>query len=241
MSMPPAPLTRQQVRRVDQIALQQYGIASRTLMENAGRGAAELLLNFSGPLREGNRVAVLCGRGNNGGDGFVIARHLKQAGREVLVLLFADPAELSGDAAAMYAALQPLEIPVRSRTGDLDAEELAGELAGAVWVVDALLGTGATGLARPPYPAAIRAINTAANAAVRVLAVDLPSGLDADAGEPTRTAAGQYGPCVRADLTATFVARKVGFDRPTSREFTGQVVVVDIGVPAEAVEAARNE
>ena len=86
----------------------------------------------------------------------------------------------------------------------------------------------------------IRAINTAGTGGVKVLAVDLPSGLDADAGEPFRDESGRYAPCVRADITATFVARKAGFDRPPAREFTGDIVVIDIGVPQKVLDEARH-
>jgi len=231
------PLTREQVRRVDAIAIERYGMPGILLMENAGRGAAELLRSLGA-----DRVAVCCGRGNNGGDGFVIARHLANAGRDVRVLLFADPKDLRGDAAVNFAALGGTDVPRTVLAGDLDHETLVDALAGSRWIVDALLGTGATGLPRPPYPEVIRAINTAAaGAGVKVLAVDLPSGLDADAGEPFRDGAGRYGPCVKADVTATFVARKVGFDKPSSREFTGEVVVIDIGVPEAVIEEARME
>ncbi len=228
------PLTREQVRRVDGIAIERYGLPGVVLMENAGRGAAELLRSLGA-----GRVTICCGRGNNGGDGFVIARHLEIAGCEVKVLLFADPATLWGDAAINYGVLEKAGADVRVLAKDIVYEALVDALAGSRWVVDALLGTGATELPRPPYPEVIRAINAAAAAGAKVLAVDLPSGLDADRGEPFRDESGRYGPCVKADFTATFVARKAGFDRPASREFTGDVAVIDIGVPRRVIEEAR--
>lgn len=232
------PLTREQSRRVDAIAIERYGMTGPQLMENAGRGTADLLqsLGISG------RVTICCGRGNNGGDGFVIARHLTNAGHSVKILLLADPQDLRGDARLNFDALNGLPTPTTSIRGDATDEDVTQLLTGSEWIVDALLGTGATGLPRPPYPAVIRAINTAAaGGGVKVLAVDLPSGLDADAGEPFRDQSGKYGPCVKADVTATFVTRKVGFDRPSAREFTGDIVVIDIGVPHTVVEEARHE
>lgn len=233
----PLPLTRDQVRRVDAIAIERYGLPGIVLIENAGRGTAALLRSFGDP----GRVTICCGRGNNGGDGFVIARHLEAAGCEVRVLLFADPKSLRGDAAINFGVMEKAGTPLRACGEEVDHEALTDALAGSRWVVDALLGTGATGLPRPPYGEVIRAINTAAAGGVKVLAVDLPSGLDADSGVPFRDDQGRYGPCAKADVTATFVARKAGFDRPGSREFTGDVVVIDIGVPPRVIEEARSE
>jgi NAD(P)H-hydrate epimerase len=211
------PMTRRQVRAVDAKAIDEYGLPGIVLMENAGRGAAELLvrLGITGP------VIVCTGKGNNGGDGFVIARHLELHGIETTVLLFCDPADLSGDAAincrVVTAAGQPLIVPGAAP----DPAELDKQLARADWIVDALLGTGTTGSIREPYVTAIAAINRAGK---KVLAVDLPSGMDCDTGQP-------LGASVRADHTATFVARKVGFDAPGARQLTGEVHVIDIGVP----------
>jgi NAD(P)H-hydrate epimerase len=231
-----AALTRTEVRRVDEIAIRTFGISGIELMENAGRGIAELLL----AVGVNGKVTVCCGGGNNGGDGFVVARHFQQSGMTVQVLLFSDPERLRGDAALSYQALSQAGAPVRAVPADADHDAIIGWLTGSDWIVDALLGTGTTSLPRPPYVEAIRAINTAAAGGVRVLAVDLPSGLDADAGEPFRDEAGKYGACIKADLTATMVARKTGFDRPSAREFTGDVFVIDIGVPLEAIAQAKR-
>ncbi|HUG91237.1 MAG TPA: NAD(P)H-hydrate epimerase [Planctomycetaceae bacterium] len=215
--MPERTMTRREVREIDQRAIREFGLPGVVLMENAGRGAAELLLGLGarGP------VVVCAGKGNNGGDGFVIARHLENRGLEVRVLLFCDPAELRGDAAINYRVVAAAGTPLRSLAGPVSGGELDRELAGAEWIVDALLGTGTQGTVREPYSTAIESINRT-NA--RVLAVDLPSGLDCDTGQP-------LGRCVRADHTATFVARKAGFDAPGAAEWTGTVHVIDIGVP----------
>jgi NAD(P)H-hydrate epimerase len=217
-------LTREQVRSVDRLAVDDYGMNGLVLMENAGRGAAELLLAEA----PAGKVVICSGGGNNGGDGFVIARHLENAGVSVEVLLFADPDSLRGDAAANWRILEAAETP-RTVIDPGETEEAASaltakiepKLADAQWIVDALLGTGTRGAAREPLATVIRCINAAGK---RVLAVDLPSGLDCDTG----TAEGD---CVRAALTATFVAEKVGFRNAAAAEFLGRVQIVEIGVP----------
>jgi NAD(P)H-hydrate epimerase len=233
--MHPESLTRAEVRRVDEIAMRRHGIAGIQLLENAGKGIFELLRSVG----IHGKVTICCGAGNNGGDGFVVGRHLHEAGVAVQVLLSTDPDGLRGDAATSYAGLLRAQVPTKMVATSLDHDELTQLLTGSNWIIDALLGTGATSLPRPPYAELIRAINTASTGGVKVLAIDLPSGLDADTGEPFRTDAGKYGPCVKADLTATMVARKVGFDCPSAREFTGDVFVIDIGVPPAAIAEAR--
>jgi NAD(P)H-hydrate epimerase len=215
-------LTRDQVRTIDRRAIDEFGVPGVVLMENAGRGAAEVLLSLG--VQGG--VAVCCGKGNNGGDGFVIARHLDIRGVSVRVLLFAQPEELTGDAAINYHILSRSGIPLDQRGGQpVDAGALARELATAEWVVDALFGTGLAGAVRPPFDQVISAINTSGT---RVLAVDIPSGLDCDTGEP-------LGATVRAQHTVTFVAAKKGFANPASRDWTGTVHVSAIGAPRAAL------
>lgn len=208
----PSVLTREQVRDVDRRALDEYGLSGLVLMENAGRNAAEWLQS----LGIDGRVVICCGKGNNGGDGFVMARHLENAGIDVRVLLAVLPTSFSGDAAVNLHVLQKSDVSLVLPPIDWD-----GELAQADWIVDALLGTGTQGVVREPYVSAIASINRVSR---KVFAVDLPSGLDCDSGQA-------LGCCVRANYTATFVARKPGFDIPGAAEWTGQVRVLDIGVP----------
>jgi NAD(P)H-hydrate epimerase len=212
-------ISRDQARQLDRRAVQEYGMASVMLMENAGRGVADRLcaLGIAGP------VAVCCGRGNNGGDGFVVARHLDLRGYAVRVLLFADPAELAGDAALNFQVLQRSGVPIRwPEAADLDSEWY-----GCAWVVDALLGTGAIGEPRPPLDQVIERINAQG---APVLAVDLPSGLDCDTGQPARRT-------VEAAHTCTFVAPKPGFFVPAAERYIGQIHVLDIGAPRKLVDA----
>jgi NAD(P)H-hydrate epimerase len=221
------PLTRSQVREIDRRAIEEFGLPGIVLMENAGRGAAELLHG----LAPGASVAIVCGKGNNAGDGFVIARHLENLGHVVRLLLACDPAELRGDAAIAWRVAEKAGIPT-TKLAAATAAEWGRALAGADWIVDALLGTGATGAPRGAIATAIEAVNAAARRGAKVFAVDLPSGLDCDTGQP-------LGPCVRADVTATFVARKVGFDAPAAAPWLGDVHVVGIGAP-RALLAARD-
>lgn len=217
-------LTRREVRELDRLAIEAYGIPGVVLMENAGANAARLLESMG----IGGLVVIACGRGNNGGDGFVIARHLDAAGHQVRLLLAAPAEAYSGDAAINLAIAAHAGLPITC-LADADEAGWRQHLAGAAWIVDALLGTGAAGPPRAGVAVAIEAINAERVAASgqppRVLAVDLPSGLDADTGEAP-------GACVRADLTVTFVAEKTGFANPAAAAFTGAVHVLGIGAPA---------
>ena len=221
--MIPRSLSRDEVRDVDRRAIEEYGMPGIVLMENAGRGAAELLVK----LGVSGTVVICAGKGNNGGDGFVIARHLENRGIIITVLLCADPDQLKGDASVNYGITAKAGTPMSVLGDTFDVERLEKQLAEADWIVDALLGTGTGGAIREPYVTIINRINASS---AKVFAVDLPSGLDCDTGEP-------LDPCVRADHTATFVARKVGFERTVSQEWTGTVHVIDIGVPRGLLES----
>ncbi len=219
--------TRRQSRRVDQLAVDQFGFCSLVLMENAGRGVADVLcrLGVAGP------VVICCGRGNNAGDGFVIARHLDLRGHAVRVLLWARPEELAGDAASNFAILSKTDVPIEVFEASHDEPRLARLLDGAAWIVDALLGTGARGEPRPPFDAVIDQVNAAGPP---IAAVDLPSGLDCDTGEPARHT-------IRAAETCTFVMPKTGFSAAAAAPFLGRLHVLDIGVPPQIVERAASE
>jgi NAD(P)H-hydrate epimerase len=215
-------LSRDEVRAIDRRAIEEFGVPGVVLMENAGRGTAELLLalGVAGP------VVICCGKGNNGGDGFVIARHLDNDGVAVKVLLFARPEELTGDAAVNFGIVRRAGLPVTVHADaapDWDAIRL--DLATADWVVDALFGTGLHGPVRAPFDRLIEVLNASP---ARVLAVDIPSGLDCDTGQP-------LGPTVLAHHTATFVALKKGFAEPDAKRWLGQVHVLDIGAPRRSL------
>jgi NAD(P)H-hydrate epimerase len=220
--------TRKQSRRVDQLAEQEFGFCGLVLMENAGRGVADVLCQ----LGIAGTVMICCGKGNNAGDGFVIARHLDLRDHKVRVLLWAEPDELSGDAATNYHILCKTDVPIEIFGGhDADIERLTGLLEGAAWIVDSLLGTGARGEPRPPLDTVIDQLN--ATAAPK-LAVDLPSGLDCDTGQPSRHT-------VRAAETCTFVTAKAGFFAPAAAGYVGRLHVLDIGVPRKLIERIAAE
>ncbi|MAT15777.1 MAG: NAD(P)H-hydrate epimerase [Planctomyces sp.] len=213
-------LSRKEVRAVDQAAMEQYHLPGIVLMENAGLNA----VRYIEKLGDFQKIVVCAGKGNNGGDGFVIARHLQFLGREVHILLFADPEKLSGDARTNYeicrAGELPLTIHATADPEELDLKSITTELTSADLVIDALLGTGTRGEVREPYATLIAAINDAARP---VVAIDLPSGLDCDSGEP-------LGPTIKAWETVTMVAHKKGFANAESKPYTGKVTVVPIGI-----------
>jgi NAD(P)H-hydrate epimerase len=211
-------LTRDQTRELDRRAIEEFGIPGIVLMENAGRGMAELLRT----LGINGLVVLCCGKGNNGGDGFVMARHLDNAGVRVRVLLFGDPAQLSGDAAINHRIVVASGIPLEVFAGPtFDEERLKRQLTDADWIVDALFGSGLRGTIQPPFDRIIAAINATA---ARVYAVDIPSGLDSDTGQP-------LGIAVRAHHTGTVAAMKKGFLVPSATAWVGQVYVIDMGAP----------
>lgn len=197
------------------------------LMENAGRGCADVLCRLGCQAK----VVIVCGSGNNAGDGFVIARHLELHGAQVQVVLLGDPTALRGDAASNFAILQKCEIPTLELAGNFDPNALMRALAGAQWLVDALLGTGASGPPRSPWDTVIQMLN---DHPARRLAIDLPTGLDCDTGVPSPTT-------VRADCTCTFVAHKRGFANPLATPYLGAVEVIDIGVPKKLLSEYFGE
>lgn len=225
--MTPPILTREQVRQVDQRAIEGLGMSGLVLMENAGRGCVDVLCRLGVP----GPVVVCCGRGNNAGDGFVIARHLDLRGYPVKVLLFTEPASLGGDAAENFRLLTHTDVSHVVLSGELDVARLDAELASAAWIVDALLGTGARGEPRPPFDVVIDRLNASP---ARRLAIDLPSGLDCDTGEAaTHT--------FRAEHTCTFVAAKPGLVAEGAAGYIGELHVLDIGVPRRLVEEMLAE
>ena len=217
-------LTRAEVREIDRRAIEDFGVPGVVLMENAGRGAAELLMRLN-PAKQ--KVVICCGKGNNGGDGFVIARHLDNHGWSVQVLIFADLADLTGDALTMFQSInkskldvqEPQYLPVR----EFERSD--------IWIVDALFGTGLSGPVRHPFSAIIQEMNASPSP---IFAVDIPSGLDCDTGLP-------LGICVRATVTATFVAQKKGFAEPAAKQWLGEVHVIDIGAPRAALSEPRTK
>jgi hydroxyethylthiazole kinase-like uncharacterized protein yjeF len=216
--------TAAEMRRVDERAIRELGISGTTLMERAGKAATEVVVAELTARRRGRgaRVLIVCGKGGNGGDGFVVARLLRRRGVRCDVVLTTPPSEVRGDAAAKLTALQkaggrPVVIT--------DARLLGPLVQRADLVVDALLGTGARGGTTGHLAAVVESINAAARP---VVALDIPSGLSADGGVPDA-------PVVRADVTVTFAGLKRALVMPPGRELAGRVVVADIGIPDSEV------
>ena len=217
------PLTRDQVRNIDQVAINDYGIPGILLMENAGRRAAEIVHKLSPP----GLIEILCGGGNNAGDGYVIARHLQIFGRTIRLSCVVPVDELQGDARTNALIAQHAEIPM-CWVGDRGTNSGTHTLENtAAAVVDALLGTGAHGPLRGHYSNLVSMANV--HSAMR-FAIDIPTGLDCDTGEASD-------PTFQADHTITFVATKVGFQKNNADKYVGVVHEVDIGAPAKLLQA----
>jgi NAD(P)H-hydrate epimerase len=211
MVMPIPFITAQQMAKVDRLMVEEFGISLLQMMENAGRNLAEWARRMAGGQIRGKRVVLLCGGGNNGGGGLVAARHLHNWGAEVLYKVVADPEQMK-------------EVPVRQlRTlkamGLKDNDTL--DLAAADLVVDALVGYGLSGNPRGAVATWIERINRSNRP---VLALDIPSGLDATSGIPGS-------PCLRATATLTLALPKVGLLTPQAKPYVGELYLADISVP----------
>lgn len=217
------PLSRDDAREIDR-RCEKAGLSTLVLMENAGRGAADLLRREIGP---NGRVVIVCGAGNNGGDGAVVARHLDAAGYSTVALwhVIVSERSWSGGLALMQHDLLAEQSRVVMKYSGSEDEDLA-LLAEADWIVDGLLGTG---LNRPVEGFAREGIVAMNRSGKPILSLDIPSGLDADTGEP-------LGVAVHATITATFVAPKLGFASEEAADYLGRVEVVEIGAPRKILE-----
>jgi NAD(P)H-hydrate epimerase len=227
-------LTAAEMREVDRLTTERFGVPSLQLMEAAGKSVADVFLEQYGYRGTPGRVSVLCGKGNNGGDGFVVARHLREETEQVHVYLLAQPEELQGDAAKNLARWREQGGSVTIIQNEAEWEKGWPQIAGSQVIVDALLGTGIRGPATGLFAQAITDINrlsqnaTAPNPAW-IVAVDTPSGLPSD-GEPAA------GPILHAHLTVTFTAPKIGQLISTEASCCGQLAVRSIGSPEALFE-----
>ncbi|HEX7140072.1 MAG TPA: NAD(P)H-hydrate dehydratase [Vicinamibacterales bacterium] len=219
-------LNSTQMREADRRTIQDVGIASLVLMENAGRQVVAAMEAMYSDLSE-RQVGVLCGRGNNGGDGFVVARTLAQRGVAVSVFLVGRVADVRGDARTNLDILGRLGISV-AEIADSQAWELHfAEFSGCTLVVDAMFGTGLNA----PVSGLVESIIADVNASgIPIVAVDLPSGLSADSHEP-------IGPSIEAGLTVTLGAPKLPLVLPPAEARAGDVVIADIGIPSDVIDA----
>ncbi|MBC7967279.1 MAG: NAD(P)H-hydrate epimerase [Fuerstia sp.] len=210
------------IRQIDAAAVQELGMTGLLLMENAARGACDVLE----AVKPQARIVIVSGPGNNGGDGLAMARQLAANGIESEVYIVRAGKTLTDDGQSNLEFLHRSGIVVY----EADAESMKTVLAGLTpddWIIDALLGTGIRGTLRSPFLEIVEAIN---QSAARVLSIDVPSGLDADSGKPC-------GVAVRADVTVTFVATKAGFRFTHTLPYLGRVEVRQIGVPQKWLEA----
>ena len=209
------------MRAVDAWAINELGIPGVVLMENAGRSCAELIKEkLRGTARP--KVCIFCGTGNNGGDGYVIARHLLNSGFEVVVVVCGERVKIRGDALVNLDVLSRLghRIEQLEPAGHDAAQQVQRLAMDAEMIVDGLFGTGLVGELRAEYRELIEAINGQGKP---ILAVDIPSGLDCDTGKP-------LGAAIRATYTVTFVAVKKGFTCAGAQHYTGEIYVASIGV-----------
>ncbi len=208
-------VTTRQMQAIDRQTSERFGIPSILLMENAGRAVAEEVLTF-----HPRNVLLFCGSGNNGGDGFVAARHLTNHTVQCTVVYFQRPAQ--ADPILNFTILEKMKIP-RVLWERLTKARRHALLRHADVIVDAIFGTGISRTIREPYTTAIQEINRSRRP---VVSVDIPSGMNADTGKP-------MGICVRGRRTVTLALPKRAFKHKASRMYTGKVIVADISIPAQ--------
>lgn len=222
----PRVVTAEEMQALDKYTIETLNIIGRVLMENAGRAVVAAIRERWAPLA-GKRAIVLCGKGNNGGDGFVVARYLLEAGVHGEIALIGAASELRGDAAANYLVLTRLGYAIR----EIPHLEALPDLRPADFIVDALLGTGVRG---PLQGLMAQIVNRVNESGRPVIAIDLPTGMNTDTGEVA-------GPCVQAQLTVTIGCRKQGLLFTPAREYAGETVVAEIGFPDIAFRQVAGE
>lgn len=212
-----------EMRTVDRVAVDEVGLPGAVLMERAGLGAAAEVETW---FADAKRIAIVCGCGNNGGDGFVVARHLAATGRGVSVFLVEGESKIRREPRIFLDVLRKLDIPVQR----VNVTKWRSVLQAHDLIIDAMLGTGVSGAPKPPYEAAIRAVT---ESLLPVVSLDVPSGVDASDGSIA-------GNAIKADLTVTFHAPKIGLAIAPGRFHAGRVKAIDIGIPAQVDEPVRQ-
>jgi len=219
-------LTREEMRELDRKAIEEYKIPGIVLMENAGRNVAEEVLQMiDNPQKV--KVAILCGKGNNGGDGFVVARHLHNHSISLNVFLVAKISDIlkDGDAGTNLQILLNMKIPVKEIFDIPGVNSILKELYNYNILADALFGTGLSGDVREPFKTLIGGVN---NLNKPIVSVDIPSGLDCNTGKI-------LGVAIKATKTVTFAVAKKGFYLNDGPSYTGKVIVSDISIPRELI------
>ena len=213
-------LTRDQARLIDKTAQDRYHIPGVVLMENAAHAAADLAWEMLGG--PGN-VLVVCGGGNNGGDGLAVARHLHNRGATVRIFLTVDPNKYREEAKTNWDICSAMNLPLVKEIPQPPKPNL---------IIDAIFGTGLTQAPRPPFAEIVSEIQ---RLSAPILAIDIPSGLDCDTGKPLGQA------CIRATQTITFVAEKTGFAEASAGQYLGKITVAGIGAPRELLEEVAGK
>jgi len=222
-------LTAEQMREADRRTIEDIGIPSLVLMENAGRQVVAAMESFYQDLAE-RAVAVICGKGNNGGDGFVVARTLHQRGIDASVFLVGQVAEVKGDARVNLEVLGRLGVTVVEVVDEGQWELHFSEISSHDLIVDALFGTGLKSALSGIYETVIADINASA---IPVVSIDVPSGMSADTSDV-------IGDCIEASLTVTLGAPKLPLILPPAEQKSGEVVIADIGIPASVIESLEG-
>jgi NAD(P)H-hydrate epimerase len=214
-------MTRQQVRDFDKWAIESLKIPGVVLMENAGKNFVDIIMP---DIRQAGvkKICIFCGTGNNGGDGYVIARHLENNNFRTKAVIVGDIEKIAGDAKTNLEIIRNMGLKIENiGTVEMTSEsKIAEVMRGFDLIIDAIFGTGLTGQLRPEYQCLINAINSAGR---DIFAVDIPSGLDCDTGDP-------LGCAIKAKRTITFVAMKQGVLNDSAKQYTGKVDVASIGI-----------
>ncbi len=217
-------VSAKKMKDIDRAAIEEFKVPSIVLMENAGRAAADTA--YSMLIDRKSKVICVCGKGNNGGDGFVCTRHLVNKGVNVLVFLTCNRDQLKGDAKINFSILEKMNISIYELTKEGNFTNLENEIINSELVIDAIFGIGISGEIREPYSKIIEIINKNKN---KTLALDIPSGLDATEGI-------SLGSCIKADKTVTFAACKTGLVRNQGLEYSGEIVVAEISIPKQLLD-----
>lgn len=212
-------LSTEQMRSIEKEAIELYGIPEIIMMENASRAVAEHAATMV-KRKKLSGISVVCGSGNNGGDGLAAARHLHNKGISVKIFLAKNKDSFRGLSSAQLAIVEKMGLPI------VEIDRVPSEAKDHVLLIDALLGTGLKGEVTGSYRNIIESIDFSQ---CPVLSVDIPSGLDADRGMPLGTA-------VKARTTVTMAAPKIGMIKPHAQQYTGKIIIADIGIPKELIE-----
>lgn len=222
------PVSAEEMRKIDEQAIREYGIPSLLLMENAGAACAREMMSLG--LKKGDQAAIFCGKGNNGGDGFVAARHLYNRGIEPVVFYFQSPAEMKPDPLVNFKILEKMDVYLRDCSQEIDRQGVTDDLKQCKGILDALFGTGLSKPLCEPFKSIVELINTSGIPAV---AVDIPSGLNADTGEI-------MGSCVKAVMTVSLALAKKGLYLKDGPAHSGKIIVADISIPRELIDGVET-